>query len=112
AAVADPRLDALRPWWDQALVSETAALYRAEYLAGSLLDAILGGRGPLSWDELQTRATEAADGAALIDAVRGHAASHYQEGYQKGVHDHDAARLLAALAAMQAEAGLLAYGPS
>ena len=31
--VADPAFAATRPFWDQLLVSETAEVYRAEYLA-------------------------------------------------------------------------------
>ncbi|MFN3987504.1 MAG: DNA repair ATPase [Rhodocyclaceae bacterium] len=113
AAVADARLDALKPFWDQALSSESDALYRAEYLAGRLLDAVLDGSGPLGWEALQTLVTEAPDGEGqLLEHVRSFSAGRYQEGYQKGVHDHDAARILAALATMQATAGLLAFGPA
>jgi hypothetical protein len=96
--VRDARLDALRPYWDQPLPSETPQLARAEYLAGQLLEA--GGL------------MAAADEAALLAAVRQFAASHYQHGYDKGVHDEDAARILRELLRMQAEAGLLAWGPA
>lgn len=110
APVADPRLAPLAAWWDQPLVSETSALSRAEYLAGSLLADVLAHRGPLPWPELQALAQEGPD--ALQEVLRRYAAPRYQEGYQKGVHDADAARILAALATMQAGAGLLAWGPA
>lgn len=113
AAVDEPRLAAYQRFWDQPLVSETAALARAEYLAGSMLQAALdGGDGP-SWTELQALSLEGPEGLPkLAEHVRRVAATRYREGYQKGVHDADAARLLAALAAMQSEAGLLAWGPT
>jgi len=41
--------------------------------------------------------------------VRAIAQERYDEGYERGVHDHDAARLLERLLAMREGAGLLAY---
>lgn len=110
----DPRLQALSALWDQPLVSETAALSRAEYLAGLLLHGALHGTadGP-DWAALQAAVAGSAEGSpALLDAVRRFAAPRYQDGYQKGVHDDDAARLLAALVTMQQAAGLLAHAPT
>ncbi|WP_374325274.1 DNA repair ATPase [Azonexus sp.] len=109
-AVDDSRLAAYRAFWEQPLVSETPALARAEYLAGSLLYAALNGLpdGP-AWTELQQAA--AGDPPTLPALVRQHAATRYREGYQKGIHDDDAARLLGALIRMQDEAGLLAWSP-
>ncbi len=116
APVEDTRLDTLKPHWEQALVSESADMYRAEYLAGTLLDAVQSGSGPLSWNELLALCTGNGDdpeahGRRLLDIVREFNATRYQEGYQKGVHDHDAVRLLSALTTMQAEAGLLVDAP-
>jgi MoxR-like ATPase len=113
APVRDARLQALSGHWNQSLVSETPALSRAEYLAGELLSDALEGRGELPWAELATLVAEGPDGhAQLLERVRRFAAPRYQEGYLKGVHDEDAARLLAALAAMQDAAGLLAFSPT
>lgn len=113
APAADARLQALARHWEQPLVSETAALSRAEYLAGQLLaDALHGGAEP-GWAQLVAWAAEGEDGhPKLLEQVRRFASPRYQEGYQKGVHDEDAARLLAALVAMQDAAGLLAYEPT
>ncbi|MDR7152082.1 hypothetical protein J2W49_004058 [Hydrogenophaga palleronii] len=116
--VADARLDALRSRWDQALVSETPDISRAEYLAGSVLQAALQSGQGAHWAELVRSATVTADAAGteaakpLIEHVRAWSATRYQEGYQKGVHDEDAARLLGALVRMQDGAGLLAWGPT
>ncbi len=116
APVHDERLMALRNRWDQALVSETPFLSRAEYLAGMLLSAVLRGEHVLGWNEMVAQATAGeevgAPHAALLEPVRQFAAARYQEGYQKGVHDEDAARLLLALVRMQDKAGLLAWGPT
>jgi hypothetical protein len=119
APVNDLRLAALKSRWDQALVSETAELCRSEYLAGCLVQAAQrgqGGDGVLDWAGLVAQVAQpdgdAAGAVPLLETVRAFAAPRYQEGYQKGVHDQDAARLAAALVRMQDAAGLLAWGPS
>ncbi|MGP3936539.1 DNA repair ATPase [Nonomuraea sp. KM88] len=79
-----------RPFWDQLLVSETPDVYRAEHLAASLLDSVTAG-------------------APLADLVRQAAESRYDEGYERGVHDHDATIILDALVRLRDGAGLLRY---
>jgi hypothetical protein len=69
---------------DQELVSESADVYRAEYLAFTALDG----------------------------DVREAAASRYDEGYERGVHDHDAALIAEKVRGMMKTAGLLRYSPS
>ncbi|MFG2014748.1 DNA repair ATPase [Actinomadura geliboluensis] len=102
APVQDEGFAATRPLWNQTLVSETAETYRAEYLATSILAT-----SPL--DDLFAAA---ADGR-LLGLVRDAAADRYDEGYERGVHDHDAARILEALLRLRADAGLLRYpGPA
>ncbi|MDR2209054.1 MAG: AAA family ATPase, partial [Azoarcus sp.] len=106
-------LENFRAQWDQLLISETPEFYRAEYLAGTLLEAVIAeetGDLALNWKGLQALcANKKKD--LLLEKLRTWAAPRYQEGYQKGVHDVDAARILAALVNMQAAAGLLSYGP-
>ena len=43
--------------------------------------------------------------------MRRAAEARYDEGYERGVHDHDAAPILAALLRLHAGAGLLRYPP-
>ncbi|HEX4818127.1 MAG TPA: DNA repair ATPase [Nonomuraea sp.] len=81
-----------RPFWDQLLVSETADVYRAEHLAASLLEAVTPGAPP-------------------ADLVRQAAEARYDEGYERGVHDHDATLILDALVRLHEGAGLLRYPP-
>ena len=115
APVNDPRLEPLKARWDQMLVSETVDLSRAEYLAGCFVQSALRGEDGFDWPRLVAAAGAAgevhADAGALLELVRSFAALRYQEGYQKGVHDQDAARLAAVLIRMQDAAGLLAWGP-
>ncbi|WP_432725994.1 DNA repair ATPase [Variovorax sp. W6] len=110
--VSDERLAALQAYWDQSLVSETPELARAEYLAGRLLEALLEGKADRSWADVRTLLAEDPQHPQLLEMVRRFAAARYQEGYQKGIHDDDALRLLGALVGMQDQAGLLAWGPT
>ena len=106
-------LEAFRAQWDQLLISETPDFYRGEYLAGTLLEAVIAGEADnlaLDWKGLQALCADK-NKDPLLEKLRIWAAPRYQEGYQKGVHDVDAARILAALVTMTAAAGLLSYGP-
>ncbi|GAB4423393.1 MAG: DNA repair ATPase [Bacteroidia bacterium] len=87
-----------RPVWDQALVSEDATVYRAEYLAYRMWETgqIVGAVPELPELEAQ---------------VRTFMANRYQEGYVKGVHDHDATQILAALLDLGQRLDLLRYDP-
>ncbi|WP_298576699.1 DNA repair ATPase [uncultured Luteimonas sp.] len=108
-AIHDPELDALRDWWQVSLDSESPALYRGEYLAGLILDAAVHGRDGLDLDTLEHAL---ADPAALDRLVREFAAPRYRDGYEKGIHDHDAARLLQALVPLYRGAGTLVHAPA
>ncbi|GAA0562247.1 DNA repair ATPase [Paractinoplanes ferrugineus] len=89
-----------RPFWPQSLPSENSAVYRAEHLAAAIFAADPAGA-----------ATALADGS-LRDRVRREAESRIDEGYERGVHDADAALILAALIRLHAGAGLLRFEPS
>lgn len=82
-----------RPFWDQLLVSETPEVYRAEHLAAALLDQVHPGE-------------------PVQDLVRRAAEERYDEGYERGVHDHDAAAILDELIRLTKGAGLLRYPPA
>ncbi|MFJ9564721.1 DNA repair ATPase [Streptomyces fuscichromogenes] len=92
-----PELLTGREFWTQPLVSESPTLYRAEYLAASLLSTATATGEP----------GEA--GEPLLDQVRRAAERGYDEGYERGVHDHDAAVVLGALLRLRAGAGLLRH---
>ncbi|MDX3215362.1 DNA repair ATPase [Streptomyces sp. ME02-6991-2B] len=97
--VHDPDFEATRSYWDQHLASETSEVYRAEHLAACLL---------AQTEPLETLYEADAEGR-LLDLVREAAESRYDEGYERGIHDHDGAAILAALLRLRAEAGLLRY---
>ena len=107
-AIHDPELDALRDWWQVSLDSESPALYRGEYLAGLILDAAVHGRDGIDMAALEHAL---ADPVELERLVRAFASPRYREGYEKGIHDHDAARLLQALAPLYRGAGPLVHAP-
>ncbi|GAU67266.1 hypothetical protein SSP35_04_03510 [Streptomyces sp. NBRC 110611] len=98
APVTDPDFAATRPYWDRLLPSESPDVYRAEHLAARLLDE----HGPA--------ALAAADDLPAL--VRQAAEAAYDEGYERGVHDHDAALILAALLRLSAQAGPLCHEPA
>lgn len=98
APVTDPGFAATRPYWDRHLPSESPALYRAEYLAARLLAE----HGPA--------ALAAAED--LPGLVRRVAQESYDEGYERGVHDHDATLILTALLPLYDAAGPLRHEPA
>ncbi|MCY4044702.1 MAG: DNA repair ATPase, partial [Cellvibrionales bacterium] len=99
---------ALKPYWDCALASESADVYRAEYLAYQLLVSAEKGEG-LNFNELAMAAAENEE--ALNTITRQFAAPKYKDGYQKGIHDQDAAKILKGLLRVYQSAGLLRFSP-
>lgn len=104
----DRELEALRDYWQVALESESAALYRGEFLAGLVLDAAVRNAEGLSLDLLKAQMSQPEE---LIKRIREFAAPRYKEGYQKGIHDQDAMAILLRLLALREGAGLLTYTP-
>ncbi|MBD9414833.1 DNA repair ATPase [Pseudomonas sp. PDM16] len=105
--LANAELEALKPFWQVALESESEHLYRAEYLAGEVLTAADEGREGLDLERLKSLLAQPDELARLI---RDFAAPRYKEGYEKGIHDHDAAAILAQLLPLRDSAGLMRYG--
>ncbi|MEV6866989.1 DNA repair ATPase [Streptosporangium subroseum] len=112
--VRDETFAASRPFWNQLLVSESAEVYRGEHLAAWILAAAEAGtldvgESAVSLDALHEAAVTEGE---LQSIVRRVAESRYDEGYERGVHDHDAAAILNALLRLHAGAGLLRYPPA
>ena len=101
----DPRLAATRALWAQDLPSESPEVYRGEFLAAELLALAEAGQGGLTLDGLRAAVRD----GTLETLVRTAAQARYDEGYERGVHDHDAAKILDRVLAMRDAAGLLAY---
>lgn len=104
----DTALDELRDFWEVTLESESAAVYRGEYLAAHILQAAELGQEGLDMAMLQKASADPTELAALIARF---AAPRYREGYEKGIHDHDAALILAALLPLYRNAGSLLHPP-
>ena len=117
-------LNALRPYWDMNIASESDQVYRAEYLAYSIIesaknntDGLTEARLYQAYDETMVSVSssntkgEIDEGSALSKLVRAYATPRYQMGYEKGIYDHDATLLLMQILPTLREAGLLIYTP-
>ncbi|MBN8246342.1 MAG: ATP-binding protein, partial [Verrucomicrobia bacterium] len=101
--ITDEAYLATRQVWDQEVVSENTGVYRAEYLAWQLLRYFGAGGGAGNPHLLTSSATTLEELLALSEdqrlaVVQEFMASRYPEGYTKGLHDHDGARILSVLA--------------
>ncbi|MDN5565609.1 MAG: DNA repair ATPase [Psychrobacter sp.] len=114
-------LNALRPYWDMNIASESEQVYRAEYLAYSIIESAKNNNDGLTearlyqaYDETVIAADssgEINDDSSLSKLVKAYATPRYQLGYEKGIHDHDATLLLMQILPTLREAGLLIYTP-
>lgn len=104
----DQELLDLKDYWGMSLESETPDVYRAEYLAAQILFAAEREQNAVSLAQLAEFAKQ--DGQ-LEKMVRDFANPRYKEGYEKGVHDHDAVLILRALLPAINLADLLKYDP-
>ncbi len=86
-------------YWDQELISENQEIYRAAYLAYKIFKQ---GHGDLS--------TKTED--QLLEFIKSESSKNYAEGYIKGVHDIDAAKILKALVTKHHDLGLLRFTPN
>lgn len=90
--------------FEQSIPSENGEVYRGEYLAYSLFEAARNKQYE-SLDSLYAK-TE----TALIETTQKFMEARYQEGYTKGVHDLDGAKLLKTLLDFHYNIDLLIYG--
>ncbi len=107
--VEDATFAASSRFWQQDLVSETPQVYRAEYLAWQVLMAAEAGSGGLTLGKLKETLLEREQGVALVRAIAG---DHYDHGYERGIHDHDAALILEAVLHLRETCGLLRHAPA
>ncbi|NPU91569.1 MAG: AAA family ATPase [Gammaproteobacteria bacterium] len=95
-------------FWSMSLPSENQQVSRAEYLAYSVLRHAESGTEQLSLDQLR-QARQQPDG--LLNCVRRYAEPRYREGYERGIHDHDATLILDQLLPLYEMADLLRFDP-
>ena len=96
-------LEKSRDLWTQLLVSESEAIYRAEFLASELFH---------SWDDAQKQKYMKASEGEQQSLVRDAMQSRHDEGYSRGVHDRDASLILSTLYDCDERLGLLSYSPA
>lgn len=96
--ITDDEFVATRDVWDQEIVSETRDVYRAEYLVWQMLKEWDGEELPV--DEKET-----------LERVRQFMGARYIEGYTRGIHDIDGAKILAALVKTTRELALARAHP-
>jgi MoxR-like ATPase len=101
-------LNDLREFWDMSLESETNDFYRAAYLAGLILTDAESGQADFTHKELEHLSLNP---EKLLEFVQKFATPRYKEGYEKGIHDHDASQFLANIIPVREKAGLLRFDP-
>ena len=123
--VKDPRLAELRNVWDMEIPSENPEVARIEFLAWQLFrqwesgklsfsgfTGLTGLSGQPDVAAGKTATTSTTASTELLPAVQTFMAPLYSEGYVKGIHDVDAAQLLAQLIDLAGGAGLLRHPPA
>jgi MoxR-like ATPase len=103
-----PQLNELKPYWQQALVSENKQVSRIEYLAFCIIQDAEQQQNGLNLPQLYAMVNQTSE---LEKLVHSYMTSRYQEGYQKGVHDHDVVKILQALLGVHEQADLLRFDP-
>ena len=106
--VKDETLRTSKDYWSMSLESETPSIYRAETLAYLVLEAARTGESGLNKKDLNTAAKDIEE---LTKLVRDFSTPFYKHGYQKGIHDSDAALILQSILPVMDKAGLLIYEP-
>ena len=90
------------------LESETPDLYRGEYLAYLVITAAQREAEDLSMGALKSATKDIEE---LTKLVRDFSTPYYKHGYQKGIHDSDAALIIQAALPIMASADLLMFEP-
>jgi len=102
-------LNGMRAYWSMQIPSESDQVCRAEYLAYSVLQAAENNHDHLSWQSLSSAT---ADLQIMLKLVAEFAAPRYKEGYEKGIHDHDASLILQKMVPVYETAGCFKYSPA
>lgn len=100
--IIDPELEATRAVWNQGIISENDQVYRGEFLAFGLLEFILSPEmGLLHWIQFTEE--------EKLERLQKLISKRFNEGYVKGIHDHDALLILNELIRMEETIGLLKF---
>ena len=99
--VTDEAILAAEDLWSMEVLSESPDVYRAEYLAWQMIEYLDS--------ENQAHDLKEETFEQLLQRVQIFMGPRFDEGYVKGVHDHDAAKILHALLEMRSTIGLLRF---
>lgn len=106
--ITDQRFYQTKEVWQQQFVSETTAVYRAEYLAYQFYQLALEKPLQQAVDTIYTR-LKVTDDAELLQFIQQYMTPRYSEGYVKGVNDKDALIILKALYQLHTQIDLLRF---
>ncbi len=107
-ALDNAALNDLRAYWSIDIPSESELIYRAEFLAYSILKSAENNQDNLTWQTLTSATT---DMKQMVKLVADYSAPRYKEGYEKGIHDQDASLILQRLVSVYEAAGVFKYSP-
>ncbi len=108
-ALDNAELNSMRDYWSMQIPSENEQVCRAEYLAYSILKAAENNNDNISWETLSIAAADQKD---MLKLVTSFASARYKEGYEKGIHDHDASLILIKIVPVYQTAGVFKYSPT
>lgn len=109
--ITDDAYLATRDVWSLEVVSESPEVYRAEYLAWQLLRGVESGEAAVGGVRRSLEEVLGLSSEERLAWVQAFMSGRYQEGYAKGIHDHDAALLFQALATMHVALGRARHHP-
>jgi ATPase involved in DNA repair/ATPase family associated with various cellular activities (AAA) len=107
--VEDADFTSTSPCWEQEYISENATVYRAEYLAWQVLTAAERGEHGLSLAGLSKAALDETQLLKIVQQIIG---IYYDHGYERGIHDSDACKLIHAVLHLRSTCGLLRFAPT
>ena len=99
-------LERNKSYLEQSYISENHLIYRAEYLAYLILHKAETGEDGLSLAKL---ASMQASESGLEEFIKDFSQARYEEGYERGVHDNDAALILEKLIHLRQTSGMLRF---
>ncbi|NVJ59065.1 MAG: DNA repair ATPase [Gammaproteobacteria bacterium] len=106
--LADSPLNEYSSYWLMSLPSESDLVYRAEYLAYIIIESANNNSDGFNWESLKKACANEGD---LNELVKSFIAPRYKEGFEKGIHDHDAAQILKRIVPNYEAAGSLRFTP-
>lgn len=109
--ITEEALLATRAVWDLEVVSETREVYRAEYLAFRMLEQGEAGGLMLAGKRLTLADVAALGEPERLALIEEFMAARYQDGYAKGIHDFDGARIFHTLLTTHLALGRARFSP-